>query len=41
VDVKKIPDGVSQEDLVAFANSDKGVQTLVGVVVEAAVPSAF
>ncbi|WP_162246364.1 GNAT family N-acetyltransferase [Rhizobium sp. Root1204] len=32
VDFKKIPDGVSQEDLVAFANSDTGGQILVGVI---------
>lgn len=36
VDFKKVPDGVSQEDLVAFANSDNGGQILVGVVEEAA-----
>ncbi|WP_312418788.1 RNA-binding domain-containing protein [Shinella sp.] len=34
VDFKKVPDGVGQEDLVAFANSDTGGQILVGVVEE-------
>lgn len=32
VDFKKIPDGISAEDLVAFANSEDGGQILVGVV---------
>lgn len=34
VDFKKIPDGVSADDLVAFANSPHGGQILVGVVEE-------
>lgn len=32
VDFKKVPDGISQDDLVAFANSDTGGTILVGVV---------
>ena len=31
VDFKKIPDGISQDDLVAFANSEMGGRILVGV----------